>query len=91
MLKVGLMGCGGMGSFHAKCYEALKEQAEVVAIADLDEGKANAANQNFNAKIYASAEELLNNADVDVVDICLPTFLHAEYAIKAMEKGCDVF
>ena len=78
MFKVGLIGCGGMGSFHAKCYEALKEQAELVAIADLDRTKAEAAAKNTNAVIYASAEELFNNADVDIVDICLPTFLHAE-------------
>ncbi len=91
MFKVGLVGCGGMGSFHAKCYEALKEQAEVVAIADLDRIKAEATAKNTNAVIYTSAEELFNNADVDIVDICLPTFLHAEYAKKAMEKGWDVF
>lgn len=91
MFKIGLIGCGGMGSFHAKCYEALKDRATVVAIADLDEEKAKNANQNHGAKIYASAKELLDNADVDIVDICLPTFLHAEYAVKAMEKGCDVF
>ena len=91
MFRVGLIGCGGMGSFHAKCYEALKDLATVVAIADLDEEKAKKANQNHNAEIFASAEELLDKADVDIVDICLPTFLHTEYAIKAMEKGCDVF
>ena len=91
MFKIGLIGCGGMGSFHAKCYEALKDSAKVVAIADLDLSKAEAANTNHNATIYASAEELLNNAEVDIVDICLPTFLHKEYAVKAMEKGCHVF
>ena len=46
MFKVGLIGCGGMGSFHAKCYEALKDQAKLVAIADLDEEKAKNANKN---------------------------------------------
>lgn len=91
MLKIGLLGCGGMGSFHAKCYEALKEQATVVAIADLDEEKAKNANQNHGAEIYASAQELLDKADIDIVDICLPTFLHTEYSVKAMEKGCNVF
>ena len=29
---------------------------------------------------------MLANEEIDIVDICLPTFLHAEYAIKAMEK-----
>lgn len=91
MLKVGLIGCGGMGSFHAACYGALRDRVELVAIADLDESKSKAATEKFGGKIYSSAQELIDNAEVDIIDICLPTYLHTEYAVKAMEKGCHVF
>lgn len=91
MLKVGLVGCGGMGSFHANCYGALREQVELAAVADLDEEKARAVTVKFGGKMFSSAEELIKNAEVDIVDICLPTYLHTEYAIKAMKKGCHVF
>ena len=33
---------------------------------------------------------MLEKEDVDILDICLPTFLHADFAVKAMEKGINV-
>ncbi len=89
MLKVGLIGCGFMGSMHAACYKVLSDKVEITAIADVREEKALA--QGTNAKIYRDADELIENADVDFIDICLPTYLHTEYAVKAMKKGRDVF
>lgn len=91
MVKVGLIGCGSMGSNHANCYEALKERVQLVAIADLDQEKAKGVAERFGAAVYANGEELINNADVDIVDICLPTFLHTPHAVMAMEKGRHVF
>ena len=36
MIKIGIIGCGGMGHRHASCYEGLKEQGAVVtAVADV--------------------------------------------------------
>ena len=34
MLRVGLIGFGGIGTVHARCYMALKEQVQLVAIAE---------------------------------------------------------
>lgn len=83
MIKVGLIGCGFMGSMHANCYKNI-EGVKVVAVADLRREKAEEL--AFGAEIYADGKELIANADVDVIDICLPTYLHAEYAMLAMEK-----
>ncbi len=92
MLKVGLIGCGGMGGTHANAYTNLKDRVQVVAVADLDEKKAGKiAELVGGAKVYATGEELIANETVDYVDICLPTFLHAEHAVMAMEKGFHVF
>lgn len=88
MLKVGLIGCGFMGGMHAACYNAI-DGVEVVAFADVRKEKAEELANG--AQIYATGEDLINNADVDVVDICLPTYLHTEHAIKAMKKGRNVF
>lgn len=90
MLKVGLIGAGFMGAMHANCYKAL-EGVELAAIADIREEKATALAQGTNAKIYGDGKDLIANADVDVIDICLPTFIHAEYAILAMDKVKYVF
>lgn len=91
MLTVGLIGCGGMGSMHANCYLALKDKVKLVAIADLDKSKAETYAAQAGAKVYETGKELLENEKVDFVDICLPTFLHTEHALIAMEKGFDVF
>ena len=83
MIKVGLIGCGFMGNMHANCYKNI-EGVKLCAVADLRREKAEELADG--AEIYLDGMDLINNADVDVIDICLPTYLHAEYAIKAMEK-----
>ena len=83
MIKVGLIGCGFMGSMHANCYKYI-DGVKVTAVADLRREKAEELANG--ADIYSDGKDLINNADVDVIDICLPTYLHAEYAMLAMEK-----
>lgn len=92
MIKVGLIGVGFMGGTHALCYESLlgKEDFKVTAVADKDPERARKAAQKFGAKIFSSGEELINSGEANTVDICLPTYMHAEHAIMAMEKGCNV-
>ena len=90
MLKVGLIGCGFMGSMHANCY-ANMEDVKVTAVADIRPDKAEELAKLSGAQIYQSGEELIAKADVDVIDICLPTYLHASHAILAMDKVKYVF
>ena len=91
MLKVGLIGCGGMGHTHAAGYEDLKDKVKVVAVADVREDKCADLKDTFGCDVYKTGMELIENADVDYVDICVPTYLHAEHAVAAMRKGFDVF
>lgn len=93
MIKIGLIGAGFMGGTHAACYELLlgKGYFKITAISDLDFDRANKLAQKFGAKIYATGKELIESGDVNTVDICLPTYMHAEYALSAMEKGYNVF
>ena len=83
MIKVGLIGCGFMGNMHANCYKNI-EGVKLVAVADLRREKAEEIADG--ATIYSDGIDLINNADVDVIDICLPTYLHAKYALMAMDK-----
>lgn len=93
MVKLGLVGVGFMGSTHSACYELLCKQMDVkvTAVADINIEKAKNIAEKFGAVVYGSAQELIDQADVNTVDICLPTFLHTEYAIKAMKKGFNIF
>ena len=90
MLKVGLIGYGFMGAMHANCYKNI-DGVEVVAFADVRKEKAEELAKGTCATIYGDGKELMADANVDVIDICLPTFLHAEYAMLAMEKAKYVF
>ena len=83
MIKVGLIGCGFMGNMHANCYKNI-DGVKLVAVADLRKEKAEEIADG--ATIYSDGMDLINNADVDVIDICLPTYLHAKYALAAMDK-----
>ena len=83
MLRVGLIGCGFMGSMHANCYKNI-DGVKLCAVADIREEKARALADG--AEIYSDGKDLIRCADVDIIDICLPTYLHAEYSILAMKK-----
>ena len=90
MVKVGLIGCGFMGTMHANCYNVL-DGVCVTAVADVRPDKAKALADISGAEIYADGMSLIANADVDVIDICLPTYLHASHAEAAMRKVKYVF
>ena len=90
MLKVGLIGCGFMGTMHANCYKNI-EGVTLAAVADIRPEKAQALAEGTDAVIYGDGYDLIENAELDIIDICLPTFLHAQYAMKAMEKAPYVF
>lgn len=85
MLKVGLIGCGFMGNMHANCYKNI-DGVTLAAVADIRKDKAESIAEGTDAVIFGDGMDLIMNADLDVIDICLPTFLHAKYALAAMEK-----
>lgn len=86
MIKVGLIGCGGIGSVHAECWLSMSEEVQLVAVADKNTQRAQKFVDRCGAKIYADGKNLIDNEELDVIDICLPTFLHAEYVIYASKK-----
>lgn len=87
MVKVALVGLGLMGKTHLDAYGKLRD-VQVVAVC---EPRADLAVQPGNAVRYADFHDMLRAGGFDVVDICVPTFLHAEYTISALEAGFHVF
>lgn len=90
MIRVGLIGCGGIGAVHAECWLSMKERVQLVAVADKNEDRAKKYVDKSGGVAYRDGKELLDNEELDVVDICLPTFLHAEYLEYAMERVKNV-
>ena len=86
MLKVGLIGVGGISGAHIPCWEKF-EDTELVALCDVRPEQM----KNYSDKhCYTDFDTMLENETLDILDICLPTYLHVEYAIKAMKKGINV-
>ena len=89
MLKVALIGIGGMGGCHFDCYKDIKN-AGVIAVCDVRKDMAEEKVSDKNVHIYESYDELLKNEQPDYVDICTPSYMHREMSIKALEKGINV-
>ncbi len=105
MLKVGLIGIGFMGRVHLDNYIRLESEGfpiRLKAICDLDEKKfkgifvdgnmeVGKGNYDFSRyDLYTSFEEMLMDEELDFIDICLPTYLHAEATVKALNRGNHV-
>lgn len=86
MLRVGMVGIGGISGAHIPVWEE-REDAELVALCDI---RQECLDKYPEKRHYTDFEEMLANEKLDILDICLPTYLHVEFAIKAMEKGIHV-
>jgi len=89
MVRVGLAGLGFMGGTHAQCHAALPN-SQLVAVVDPEPDRRGTFAQTYGATPYASLEEMLASAEVDMVDICMPTYLHREAVEKVAAAGKHV-
>jgi predicted dehydrogenase len=91
LLSVGIIGVGGMGSAHSGCYKKMESKGvKVVAVADIDKTRLEKAATLHGCKAYKTGMELIAGEDIDLVDICLPSYLHTEHVLAAMDKGWAV-
>ncbi|MFM9278223.1 Gfo/Idh/MocA family protein [Paenibacillus jiagnxiensis] len=90
MIKVLLIGAGTMGSTHAQAYEQM-EGVQVAGVVDIQAERAQSLADEVHARAFASYEEAISALDdVDVVDVCLPTYLHKRYVLQAAQAGKHV-
>lgn len=86
-VRFGLIGCGAWGAYHARSI-AQGVRTRLVAIAERAEpSRATAAAEHPGVAIHADWRELLARPDVDAVDIVLPSHLHHEVGMAALEAG----
>lgn len=69
MLKVAVVGLGGIGNTHARYYNE-NAGVELVAVCDINQERADKASKTHNAKAYYSVEDLLKNEEFDAVSVC---------------------
>ncbi len=104
-LKAGIIGLGFMGTTHFGIHRQLG-RSEIAAVADVDEKKLSGDWSSVvgnigggdnsepvdlsGIKTYRDAMDLIADPEIDVVDICVPTYLHEKYAVAALENGKHV-
>lgn len=103
MIRVGIVGLGFMGRMHYRCWKAA-EGAQLTAVCEANPKVIEAAGQSGGGNVAGAADridlsglavhsdlgELLASGAVDALSITLPTFLHADTTVKALEAGVHV-
>jgi UDP-N-acetyl-2-amino-2-deoxyglucuronate dehydrogenase len=87
-LNFAIVGCGRIAERHA---EQIKRLANLIAVCDIAEERANEFGKKHASKVYFDLDDmLLNEKGIDVVSICTPNGLHAEQSIKVFRSGIHV-
>ncbi len=89
MLKVAVIGTGSMGKNHVRVYSELAE-AKITSVCDQDMRTVNALADRYGIKGYTDYNELLEKERPEAVSIVVPTVLHEEIALAAMQAGAHV-
>lgn len=102
MLNAAIIGFGGIAQAHKKGYDLLEKEGKVKLVAACDIRKEAFEKQvEINLKSdtpattntfhqYTNLDEMLANESIDFVDICVPTYLHSELAVKMLNLGYHV-
>ncbi len=93
MLKVGVIGMGGIGNTHADMYRQ-NERVKLVAVCDLIKERADKAAARLGVKAYYSAPEMLDAEELDIVSVATAGVEngsdHFEPTMQALDAGVHV-
>lgn len=91
MVRIGMIGCGGISKHHAKYLVKIPDTV-IAAASDVNETLTAEYKKEFNvAAVYRDYGEMLEKEQLDAVYICLPTFLHMDAVKKAAAKEAAIF
>jgi predicted dehydrogenase len=89
VMKVAILGVGFIGKAHREAYARLPN-VELVAIGGCSEKRIKEWKAPHPVQFYSDPDELLKSCGAEILDICLPTFLHEEFVTKAAERGMHI-
>ncbi len=85
-LRVGVVGLGYIGELHCRILTQ-SARAELVAVTDINEQRAQEIAGWTKAKAYTQVSEMLRNEDLDAVNVCLPDLHHVDVAREVATRG----
>jgi predicted dehydrogenase len=89
-IRVALLGLGFMGGTHLAVYRQLKRKARVTVLCDLEPSRLAKHDPQGESRHTPSMAQAIADREVDLVDICLPTYLHDRAALLALKAGKQV-
>ncbi|MBG6237822.1 putative dehydrogenase [Mycetocola sp. CAN_C7] len=93
MLRIGIIGTGGIADAHISGYLTFPGECEIVALGDVVPGKAAQKAKSFglaNAVCFDDPLAMIAGANLDVVSIATPPSTHADLAVAALDAGVNV-
>ena len=93
LIRVGIIGCGGIANGKHMPSLAKVEKCEMVAFCDIVVERAEKAAEKYgtpDAKVYTDYKELLKDESIDVVHVCTPNRSHSFITVDALEAGKHV-
>jgi predicted dehydrogenase len=92
-LRIGVIGCGGMAGGHMRALVKNREadNAEIVAVCDVFDKRAEAASQLTGGKTYKDYRRLLETKEIDYVLIATPEHWHCQMTLDALSAGKHVY
>jgi len=89
IINVGVIGIGSWGKNHVRNYKEM-ENVNLKAISDIKKENLMIAKE-YNIYSTTNFKEILNDADIDAVSICVPASLHYKISKEALEAGKHIF
>src|SRR5580658_5854065 len=89
MMRVALVGAGGMASVHAECYGKI-ENAQLAGVMDIRKEAAETLASRHGADAFIDFKAMLEETRPDVVDVCCPTPWHVDYVCRAAERAAEL-
>lgn len=89
-MRFAILGCGVIGGQHAKLVTALGAAATLAAVSDVDTARAAALAGQYGVDAVDGLDKLLARDDVDTITVCLPSGMHADATVAALEAGKHV-
>lgn len=86
-LRAAVIGVGHFGAYHAEKYASLAD-AQLVAVADIDAGRAQQIGQRFACPAVTDFRDILKS--IDIASVCVPTAQHFDIAMACLEAGVHV-
>ncbi len=90
MLKAGILGCGSICQRRHAIEVDANKFCELYGVYDPVTERSKQVAEKYGCKVYKSAEELLDDDNIDLVIVATPNKYHAQYSIKAMKNGKHV-